>query len=70
MSCEATWLGHFARVIETGGLNILVNPFFHDNPSVSAYSKKVQSGSSSWFHTVIPTISAIPSRSRYQLGPR
>ncbi len=42
MSCKVTWLGHSALAIETGGLNILVDPFFHDNPSAAADPKKVQ----------------------------
>lgn len=35
MSTKVTWLGHAALVIETGGYQILVDPYLHDNPAAS-----------------------------------
>ncbi len=35
MSTRLTWFGHAALGLETGGYQLLIDPFLHDNPSAS-----------------------------------
>jgi L-ascorbate metabolism protein UlaG (beta-lactamase superfamily) len=41
MSTKVTWLGHAALSLETGGFNILVDPFLSENPAASISPEKV-----------------------------
>jgi len=42
MNTRVTWFGHAALGIETGGYQLLVDPFLHDNPSASAAPEKIK----------------------------
>lgn len=41
MSTKVTWLGHAALSIETGGFNLLVDPFLSGNPAASVGPENV-----------------------------
>ena len=41
MSVKVTWYGHAVIGLDTSGYNILVDPFFTDNPAVSTTAEKV-----------------------------
>jgi len=41
MSLKLTWYGHAALGLETGGLHILVDPYFTDNPASTTSADKV-----------------------------
>ena len=41
MSFELTWLGHAALALETGGCQILVDPYLSDNPSATVSAKNI-----------------------------
>ena len=41
MSFTLTWYGHATLGLETGGLRILIDPFFHGNPAASTTAGKV-----------------------------
>jgi len=42
MSTKLTWYGHSTIGLETGGYNILVDPFFTGNPAASTTADKVE----------------------------
>ncbi len=42
MSLKATWFGHAALGLETGGYKVLVDPFFTGNPAASQTAKQAQ----------------------------
>lgn len=42
MNTRVTWFGHAALGIETGGYQILVDPYLHDNPAASVAPEKTQ----------------------------
>lgn len=42
MSTQITWLGHGTFEIKTGGQNLLIDPFFTDNPSASTTADAVK----------------------------
>lgn len=42
MSTKVTWLGHAALSLETGGYNLLVDPFLSENPAASVGPEEVQ----------------------------
>ena len=42
MSTKVTWLGHAALSLETGGFNLLVDPFLSENPAASVGPEDVQ----------------------------
>ena len=42
MTTKLTWLGHAALGLETGGYNVIVDPFFSGNPSASISADAVE----------------------------
>ena len=42
MSLKATWYGHAALGLETGGYKLLVDPYFTGNPTASQTARQVQ----------------------------
>lgn len=42
MSTRVTWFGHAALGLETGGYQLLVDPYLHDNPSASIAPEKTR----------------------------
>jgi L-ascorbate metabolism protein UlaG (beta-lactamase superfamily) len=41
MSYELTWYGHATLGLKTGGFQLLIDPYFDDNPAASASAKEV-----------------------------
>ncbi len=41
MATRVQWLGHACLLVETGGLNILIDPFLTDNPAAAAKANAV-----------------------------